>query len=314
MHAPSLIPVALAQCRKYTPFELKEAVGRILRAAGFSVRPGSFVLIKPNLVSAGGGWSHLACTSPALVRAVAEWLVDHGARLGIGDSPAFGSGRMVMRACGMLEALEGLPIKVLDFDRAVSVAFPCGLKIPVARAALECDMLFNLPRFKAHGQMYVSLAVKNYFGVVTGWRKALHHAQNGDIGNRFEMLLADLPNLFPNTFSLIDGIVAMQRTGPMKGDPYNLGLLGGAFDPVALDTALLEVVGAKPGCSPLWRECFRRGLPGTDFARLSYPLAKPVELQVGDFLLPDFLNPVTFHPVRILVGGCRRLRARIFPE
>jgi len=313
MHETPKIPVAVDRCRNYGTAELKKAVDRILSGLGFSVRPGSFVLLKPNLVSAGGGPAHLACTTPALVRAVAEWLSDQGARLGIGDSPAFGSGRMVMRACGMLQALAGLSVEVRDFDRAVPVDLPCGLRVPVARDALECDVLFNLPRFKAHGQMYVSLAVKNYFGVVAGWRKALHHAKNGDIGNRFEMLLVDLPGLFPAAFSLVDGVVAMQRTGPMKGDSYPLGLLAGAFDPVALDTALLEVIGAEASRSPLWRECRRRGLPGTDPDRLSYPLATPEQLRVGDFHLPENPSPVTFHPLRILVGGCRRLRARIFP-
>jgi uncharacterized protein (DUF362 family) len=314
MHKTSLIPVVLTQCRTYEAVELKEAVDRVFRAAAFTVRPGSVILLKPNLVSAGSGPLHLACTSPALVRAVAEWLLDHEARIRIGDSPAFGSARLVMRACGMLRALTGLPVEVINFDRAVLVALPCGLRAPVARAALECDVLLNLPKLKAHGQMYVSLGVKNYFGVVVGWRKALHHALNGDIGNRFEMLLADLPGLFPEAFSLADGIVAMQRTGPMKGDPYTLGVLAGAYDPVALDTALLEIIGAEAGRSPLWAECQRRGLPGTNRALLSYPLRNPEELRVRDFQLPESLEPVTFHPGRMLVGGCRRLRARIFPE
>ncbi len=314
MHETSTIPVALTRCRSYESTELKDAVDRIFRAADFTVRPGAVVLLKPNLVSAGSAPLHLACTSPVLVRAVAEWLADHGARTRIGDSPAFGSARMVMRACGMLQKLAGLPIEVLNFDRPVSVDLPCGLKVPVARAALESDVLLNLPKFKAHGQMYVSLGVKNYFGVVVGWRKALHHVLHGDLGNRFEMLLVDLPALFPGTFSLVDGIVAMQRTGPMKGDPHDLGVLAGAFDPVALDTALLEVIGAEAGRSPLWRECFRRGLPGTNTTLLAYPMSRPDELQVGDFHLPESLSPVTFHPGRILIGGCRRLRAGIFQQ
>jgi len=314
MHETPTIPVALARCRTYELAELKGTVDRIFTAAGFSIRPGTIVLLKPNLVSAGSAPQHLACTSPALVRAVAEWLTDFGARIGIGDSPAFGSGRLVMRACGMLQRLSGLTVEVFNFDRAVSVTLPCGFKVPVARAALECDVLLNLPKFKAHGQMYVSLAVKNYFGVVAGWRKALHHVLNGDIGNSFEKLLVDLPGLFPDTFSLVDGIVAMQRTGPMKGDPHPLGVLAGAFDPVALDTALLEVIGAESGRSPLWCECLRRGLPGTNPNLLSYPISNPEELQVEDFHLPELLNPVTFHPGRVLVGGCRRLLPRIFPE
>lgn len=308
------IPVALVRCRGYAPDQLMDRIDQVCQGAGFAVRPGSVILLKPNLVSAGSGPSHLACTSPELVRAVAEWALAHGARVLVGDSPAFGSARLVMRACGMLKALGGLPVEVADFDRAVPVVLPCGLKIPVARAALECDVLLNLPRVKAHGQLYVSLAVKNYFGVVVGWRKALHHARHGDIGNRFEALLVDLPSLFPASFSLIDGIVAMQRTGPMKGEPYSLGLLGAAHNPVALDAALLEIIGAEAARSPLWRECLRRALPGTDSGAIVYTRASPGELLVRDFQLPEILSPVTFHPGRMMIGGCRRLVARIFPE
>ncbi len=313
MPATIPIPVALTRCRSYRAEELKAALALVIQAGGLVVRPGSVVLLKPNLVSAGSGPAHLACTSPAVVAAVAEWCLDQGARVQVGDSPAFGSGRSVMQACGMLEALAGLPVEVVDFDRQRRVDLPCGLKAQVAAAALECDLLLNLPRVKAHTQLYVSLAVKNYFGTVTGWRKALHHARHGDLANRFEALLADLPGLFPGSFSLVDGIVAMQRTGPMKGEAFPLGLLAGGFDPVALDTAILAIIGADPLRSQLWAECQCRGLPGTDPARLSFPLARPDELRVANFLLPEVLSPVTFHPGRILVGGCRRLAARIFP-
>jgi uncharacterized protein (DUF362 family) len=313
MTAEAPIPVALTRCRSYRGEELKAALDLIFRAGGLALRPGSVVLLKPNLVSAGSGPAHLACTSPAVVVAVAEWCLDQGARVQVGDSPAFGGGRSVMRACGMLDALAGLPVTVVDFDRCRPVDLPCGMRVPVASAALECDLLLNLPRVKAHSQLYVSLAVKNYFGVVSGWRKALHHARHGDIANRFEVLLADLPALFPGSFSLLDGVVAMQRTGPMKGDPFPLALLAGGFDPVALDTAILNIIGADHQRSQLWLECRRRGMAGTDPARLAFPLARPEELRVENFLLPELLSPVTFHPGRILVGGCRRLAARIFP-
>jgi len=307
------IPVALTQCPSYHPEQLKAALDLVLRASCLTILPGSRVLLKPNLVSAGGGPTHLACTSPAVVAAMAEWCLDQGAMVQIGDSPAFGSGRSVMRACGILDALAGLPIEIVNFDRYQRLELPCGLQVPVATAALECDLLINLPRVKAHGQLYVSLAVKNYFGVVTGWHKALHHARHGDIANRFEALLADLPSLFPGSFTLVDGIVAMQKTGPMRGEPFPLGLLAGSCDPVALDTAILQIIGADPHRSQLWVECQRRGLPGADPARLHFPLARPENFLVNNFLLPEALKPVTFQPGRILLGGCRQLVAKIFP-
>lgn len=306
--------VALQCCDNYDRGRLKEKIDQVCRAAGFKVGSGSTVLLKPNLVAAGNGPPYLACSCPEFVATVAEWCLDHGARVKVGDSPAFGSGQMVMRACGMMEALRPLAVELVNFSLSRPIKLTCGLKVPIAAETLDCDMLLNLPRVKVHNQLYVSLAVKNYFGVVVGWRKALHHAVNGDVANRFEELLVDLPGLFPDTFSLLDGIVAMHRTGPMKGETFPLRLIGASFNPVALDSAIMRIIGADSAKSPLWLECRRRMMVGTELTDIEFPLNSPEDFLAEGFILPEQLNPVTFHPGRMLAGGCRRLASRIFKE
>jgi len=301
--------VALDSCDSYDRNSLKDKFGNLCQAAGFAVKPGATILIKPNLVSAGGGAEHLGCSSPEFVAAAAEWCLDMGARVRVGDSPAFGSAKMVMRVCGISKAVSHLDVKMVNFSRTRQVMMPCGIRVPVATEAFNCDVLLNLPRVKAHGQLYVSLAAKNYFGVVSGWRKALHHAVNGDIGTRFESLLVELPALFPTSFSLLEGIVAMHRDGPTNGEAFPLGLIGASFDPFALDTAILAVVDADPRLSQLWAEAYRRGMPGTSLDDINFPLMKPEELRVEGFVLPERLKPVTFHPARMFVGACRRVAA-----
>ncbi|MEN8135921.1 MAG: DUF362 domain-containing protein [Thermodesulfobacteriota bacterium] len=299
--------VALQGCDGYVRGRLKGKIDQLCQAVALQIKTGARVLLKPNLVAAGSAPLHLACSNPEFVVAVAEWCLDHGARVKVGDSPAFGSGKMVMRACGMAERLQPLGVELVNFSRSRPMETACGLKMPIASEALDCDVLLNLPRVKAHNQLYVSLAVKNYFGVVVGWRKALHHAVNGDVANRFEELLLDLPGLFPASCSLLDGIVAMHRTGPMKGDPFPLGLIGASFDPVALDTAVMRVIGADSAKNQLWLECCRRRKVGTELANLEFPLKGPEDFSAVGFILPEQLKPVTFHPGRMLVGTCRRL-------
>jgi uncharacterized protein (DUF362 family) len=306
--------VALRSCNDYERGHLKGQIDLVCRAAGLSVKTGSTVLLKPNLVAAGRDPRHLACSSPEFVAAAAEWCLDHGARLKVGDSPAFGRATAVMRACGMTAALRPLGVELLNFTRSRALRLNCGITVPVAVEALDCDLLLNLPRVKAHNQLYVSLAVKNYFGVVAGWRKALHHAINGDVANRFEELLADLPGLFPATFSLLDGIVAMHRTGPMRGEAFPLRLIGAAANPVALDSVLLRILKADFSKSRLWTECRRRAMLGTDPADLAFPLMRPADFSSAGFILPDQLKPVTFHPARMVAGACRRLATGIFPD
>ena len=303
--------VAMARCRHYRRDALKEVAGKIFAAGGVTVRSGDRVLLKPNLIS-GSRPDGLPCTHPLLVAAVAEWFCDHGAMVSVGDSPAFGSATQVMTACGYDEPLRGLPVQRVNFAQPQSVALACGEKVGIARPVLECDFLVNLPKVKAHCQMLVSLAVKNYFGVVVGWRKPWLHAKHGDIGNRFEELLVDLLAVLPQGFSLADGVVAMHGSGPVKGGaPYSLGLLAGSGNPVALESGLLRVLGIAPERSPVWRECRRRQLPGSDPARLLWSLAPPENLQVDDFLLPPALQPVSFRPQRLLSGAMKRLVARI---
>ena len=145
--------VALLHCKQYFRQEIAEAVARLCTALEFKVTSGTRVLLKPNLLS-GRSTEHLACTHPEFVAALAQWFVDKGAYVSIGDSPAFGTAQGVMRATGIEKALGKLPIKQTNFDRFTSVRLAGGVKVNVACAALECDMLINLPRVKAHSQLF----------------------------------------------------------------------------------------------------------------------------------------------------------------
>lgn len=302
--------VAIARCRDYHAAPLVEVVDGICRALGMHVSRGSKVLLKPNLISASRA-DGLACTHPQVVASVARWFIDHGATVAVGDSPAFGSAGQVMAACGYDAALKGLPVQRINFLHPTPVRLACGETVGIARAALECDLLVNLPKVKAHCQMLVSLAVKNYFGTVVGWRKPWLHAKHGDIDHRFETVLVDLLAVLPPGLSLADGIVAMHGSGPVKGGRrHDLGLVAGSANPVALKTALLQVLNVSPERSLLWRECRRRRLPGTDPRALVYPLLAPEAVLVHDFVVPQGLKPVSFRPHRLLIGAVKRIAAR----
>ena len=171
--------VALLHHKQYIRKEMAEAVALLCEALQFKVTTGTRVLLKPNLLS-GRSAEHLACTHPLFVAAVAEWFVEQGALVAIGDSPAFGTARGVMRSTGIEKALAGLPVKQINFDRSEPVILAGGVKVNVASAALECDMLINLPRVKAHSQFYMTLAVKNYFGTVVGFQKPGWHLRYGN--------------------------------------------------------------------------------------------------------------------------------------
>jgi uncharacterized protein (DUF362 family) len=302
--------VPLLCCTQYLRKELAEAVNQLCAVLQFKVPTGTRVLLKPNLLS-GRSEEHLACTHPLVVAAVAEWFVEQGALVTIGDSPAFGTAKGVMRSTGIEKALEGLPVELMNFDQSTPVRLAGGVKVNVATAALECDMLINLPRVKAHSQIYMTLAVKNYFGTVVGFQKPLWHLRYGDREEMFASHLVDLLKMLPDGLTVIDGIVAMHGTGPVSGQPYSLGLLGGALNPVSVDTALLKVLGLDFKKSAVWQECAKRNLAGADPDALDFPLLKPAEFKTDGFRTPAILKPVSFNPLRMMASGCRRFAARL---
>jgi uncharacterized protein (DUF362 family) len=305
--------VGLIPCPRYDRALVKEGVAALCISLGFTVPAGSKVLLKPNLVS-GRRKDGLACTQAEFVAGTAEWFLDLGARVTVGDSPAFGTAKGVMSSCGIAAALGKYPVTLTDFDEPVAVTVPGGLSLKIARPALECDFLINLPRVKAHGQLLITLAVKNYFGTVIGFRKAALHARLGGREGRFEAMLVDLLEVLPGGISLIDGVIAMHQQGPVNGKPFPLGIIGGALNPVALDTALLQVLGIDPEQSPLWRECRRRNLPGSRQETLYFPLGLPGAFPVSRFQVPGRLKPVSFHPLHLFISAMKRVRERCRPK
>jgi uncharacterized protein (DUF362 family) len=302
------IPVFLSRVPDYEPARLERAVAGLLSAAGFRPAPGTRVLVKPNLVAPRR--THLSCTHPAVVRAACLYLLDCGARVAVGDSPAFGTARVVARVCGLTRALEDIAAPVMNFSATRRIPLSFGGTAGVARAALEADIVLNLPRLKVHDQMGMTCAVKNTFGCLAGSRKALAHQLHGGRGNRFPRLILEIMAALPPLFHLLDGITAMHRCGPAGGDPFELGLLAASDSAVALDTALYGLVGVAPDMVPLWREALDAGLPGARPEEVAYPLLRPEDWDASGFLLPRVLTPVAFRPWRFVTGRLKSLLAR----
>ena len=267
------------------------------------------MLVKPNLLTA----TPLACTSPVVVAAVCRWLLDQGARVRVGDSPGFGTATAVARQTGVEEALRPLGLRV------ESLAGPRPLELPlrrggpvsfgVARAALESDVIFSLPRVKAHSQMRLTLAVKNLFGCVCGLRKALIHTRQGQDPDFFADCIAALWAGLPPVAAVADGLTAMHVTGPSKGRPFPLGLLGASPSAVALDEALCAVLGLPLAGTPLGAALERREAPGCRRAgwQPDYVLARPEDFDSTGFLMPDELMHTSFRPWRLFKSCLRRL-------
>lgn len=296
--------VAMTHVPDYAPARLDDAVALLLETSGFAPTPGARVLVKPNLVASRT--AHLATTHPQVVRAVCARLLDGGAVVTVADSPAFGPAAQVARASGLADALSGLGIRVSGLGGPVPLALSRGGSIGISRHALEADAIVNLPKLKVHCQMVMSGAVKNLFGCVAGFRKAVaHHSLGGD-GDAFTSMLMDVYAALPRAHHLMDGVEAMHRDGPTGGDPFALGLLAASASGVALDTAAYAALGLAPEQVPLWREAIARDMAGTAPQRLACPLDTPDGFNAAGFVMAP-VRPIKFEPVRLLKGRVRSL-------
>lgn len=265
---------------------------------------GRTVLIKPNFVAARN--VALSCTHPQVIATTARYCLDCGARPIVGDSPAFGTAGSVAAACGLNHLLAPLQVPVITLNAGVDTSV-AGLTIPVSRHALTADLIINLPRFKAHSQMRFTGAVKNLFGCICGVHKAWLHARHGDRQDRFREIICSLPTLLPPTFSVMDGIRAMHRTGPIQGDGFDLGLLGACASTVALDTAMGMVLGLQADELPVWRQCVAHGMTGADVRELTFPACSPSDFDMTGFVLPRTLKPESFRPDVLFRSLLKRL-------
>ncbi len=287
-----------------------ERFDSLIRAIGgpFALH-GRQVLLKPNLLSAKNG--PLPCTEAAFILAAARWFIDAGARVAIGDSPAFGSATTNLTRLGITQELAYLGVTLSDFTRTRTCLLDSGVKAKVAEDALDCDLLVNMPRIKAHAQVRVTMAVKNCFGCLSGLQKPWWHMIHGGTSGRFADLLVQLLALLPDTLTLVDGIRAMHRTGPINGGPYPLRVVAAGVNPVAIDTAFLRLLGISDNNSPLQVAAMHRKIFGSSSEDITYPLASPNDLQVHDFRVPGIVNPIRFRPFSFVFSAVRRAMGTI---
>ncbi|MDA8169639.1 MAG: DUF362 domain-containing protein [Nitrospiraceae bacterium] len=254
--------------------------GLMERELGGSISKGMLAVIKPNLLAPAPPEKAML-THPLIVRAVAEYLIEKGARVRIADSPALGSFEKVLKESGIGSALSGLPVEMAEFRESAQIQTGEPFrKIELSRDALEADMLINLPKLKTHSQMLLTLGVKNLFGCVVGVRKPEWHFRTGVDREMFAKLLVQIYLALKPAFTILDGILAMEGQGPGKsGTPRELGLLLASRDTLALDAAVCGMLGVGPADMPVCNAAMRMGLS------TGYELDGTME-KIPDFKLP----------------------------
>lgn len=283
--------VALQQCRKYGTDAVDKAVKKAIDELGGIDRfvgRGTRVLLKPNLLIGRVPEKHVN-THPEVVRAMIKLVKQAGGNPVVGDSPALGSAVKVASKCGVADVAKSERVEVIDFNRPVEVDNPTQTKFKkfkIDQAVLDADVVINLPKLKSHGQMILTLGVKNMFGVVPGTRKTQWHLAAGTDRMHFARMLVDLYRKVAPELTLIDGIVGMQGNGPQSGDPKKLGVIAASEDAAALDAVICEIVGLKRDRMPTTLAAEELGAGQTRLEKIAVAGDELDDFRVGNFVFP----------------------------
>ncbi len=267
------------------------------------------ILVKPNLLKVK---ESLCTTSAPIIIAAATVLKEKGASVTVADSPAFGRALQVLKSMGIYDILRSMDVEMADLSNPVKKLLPCGLKVSVSKMALDADLIVNLPRLKAHCQTGVTGAVKNLYGTVPGFRKALYHMTRGRNISLFSRMIIEIGMLLPKQITIMDCSTVMHETGPTGGKPLWLGIIASSVSAHATDTAMYNMINASPESIPIWKEARRMGISHAFCENIDYPLLSPKDVTKGrDFKLPERLDPITFNPIRFVMGRIKSVVRKI---
>ena len=232
---------------------------------GRFVKKGDVVWIKPNMA-----WEQppelAANTNPHLVAALVKMCLEAGAKtVKVGDNTCHDAKKSYV-ASGIEAAAKdaGAEVVYVDRDRFRSMKIGGEIlkEIPVWPGMVESDLLISVPVAKHHGLSTVTLAMKNYMGVVES-REKFHQNIPG--------CLADLTAFLKPRISVLDGIRILTANGPTGGDPKDVkrcNVVAASTDIIALDAFGAELLGYKPADISSIAAGVKLGLGEMDYRKL----------------------------------------------
>ena len=206
------------------------------------VKRGSKVVIKPNI-----GWDKTpemaANTNPILVGE----MVKQAFAAGAAEVAVFDWTVNEMRRCyensGIEAAAKAAGAKVLpanDERYFREVALPEGKSLKSAKfheAILDCDVWFNVPILKVHGGSKMTIAMKNYMGII--WDRRIFHSTD------LQQCIADVCTWSKKpVLNVVDAYRIMKANGPggrSEADAVLVKALLASPDIVAVDTAATKL-------------------------------------------------------------------------
>ena len=214
-----------------------EALGGIKKY----IKKGQSVVIKPNI-----GWDRkpelAANTNPILVGALVKKCLAAGASKVIVFDHTCDDWKKTYSNSGIEEAVKkagGIMVPGNDERYYKNVSLPRGIRLKetkIHEALLNADVWINVPVLKNHGGAKMTIAMKNYMGIV--WDRGFFHS------NDLQQCIADSCTWTKKpVLNIVDAYRVMRQNGPQGKSPDDVSTLKTLIissDIVAVDTAAVQ--------------------------------------------------------------------------
>ena len=225
---------------------------------------GDIVVVKPNI-----GWDrtpeYAANTNPQVVAEIVRLCFEAGARkVKIFDNPV-SDARRTYKQSGIADAAgaAGAAVSYVDERRFRDVA----LKGQILKSwslyteALEADKIINVPIAKVHGIATLTLGMKNWMGIMGGYRGRIHQ--------RIDESLVDVARHMRPALIVLDAVRILTDNGPQGGslsDVRRLDTVVAGTDQVAVDAYGTTLFGMKESALGCVRMGHKAGLGNMNLA------------------------------------------------
>ena len=245
----------LAVVRGTPPAEITRAAVDALGGMKRFVSRGDVVVVKPNI-----GWDrtpeYAANTNPAVVAALVGLCLEAGAKtVKVFDHPVTDA-RRTYKQSGIADAAAAAGANVTFIDdrkfRDMRINGRSLKSWPLYTEVFDADKVINVPIAKTHGISGLTLGMKNWMGVMGGWRGRIHQ--------RVDESIVDLAMFIKPALTILDAVRILTANGPQGGnlaDVKRLNMVIAGTDAVAVDAYGATLFGMKPaelGCVRIGHE------------------------------------------------------------
>lgn len=259
--------IDLAVAHGASPSMITKAAIDALGGINRFISRGDVVVVKPNMA-----WDRLpdqaADTNPEVVATVVKLCLEAGAKkVKVFDRPVNDPRRCYVQS-GIMGAVKPLGAEIDYVDerkfREMTIKGEALKSWPLYTDIFEADKVINIPIAKHHGLAKLTMAMKNWMGVMGGSRRQIHQ--------KLDESLVDLARTIKPTLTILDAVRILTANGPQGGDLKDVRKMDtviAGIDQVAVDSYGATLFGMKGSDLGYVRIGDKAGLGRMDLSKLN---------------------------------------------